>query len=77
MNLLLPYSIKSEKYINTQMICMWLGERLFGLGELFTFLITVHKENVYQVVGIFVAMFINFYIYDHFIWKHQPKEESP
>jgi len=63
--------------IGTQMICMWLGERLFGLGELFTFLITVHKENVYQVVGIFVAMFINFYIYDHFIWKHQPKEESP
>ncbi len=67
----IKFNINGIWGIGVQALCMWAGKTLFGLGELFTFVITVNRENIYQVVGIFFGMFINYFIYNHVIWKER------
>ena len=36
-----------------------------------TMIFTLSKENLYQLVGIFLGLFINYFIYNKIIWKKQ------
>lgn len=72
----IKFNIGGIGSISAQLICMWLGKQLFGLGELFHFIITVNRENIYQIVGILIGMFINFFIYSHIIWKEKKTDDK-
>ena len=55
-----------------QLLVMTLGQKFWGLGPLITIFIPISKENLYQLLGILIGMFINFLIYSRFIWKQKP-----
>jgi dolichol-phosphate mannosyltransferase len=56
--------------IAIQAIINNVGVLLFGLTTLMTiFGIAISSGLIYQVVGIAVGMFVNFFIYNRFIWR--------
>ncbi len=68
----LKVNVSSLGSIGIQVLTMWLGKTLFGLGEIWTWVVTIRRENIYQVIGIVLGMMLNFYIYSKFIWKEKP-----
>ncbi len=67
------FNFASGGSVIIQLLLMWLFVFFFGKGVFFEIgqLFTVYKETLYQILGIFIALFINYYIYNHWIWKKQ------
>ena len=53
----------------TMQLCLW----LWGDGFAFSFfsLFTVAKENIYQLLGIGISMFLNYFLYNQYIWREK------
>lgn len=73
----LTFNLSSAGSIVIQLIVAWLGERLFGLAQLFTVPIiglAVDRGQVYAVLGILIGMVWNFFAYNKFVWNSKSKK---
>lgn len=74
----LQFNFASAGSVIIQIILMQLLVSNFGSSTIFTIFnqISLTHENLYQLLGIIIALFLNYFIYNNFIWRPKTKNDE-